>query len=102
VNSDVRSILSALPQKVVWQDVAQFENVDERVLLATHIGGDIVGMSYGFVEWCPNNDPPSELETFLWWWVVRPDLGAAIAYEADEETRLTIADYTARARRPVS
>jgi len=39
------------------------------------------------------DEPPSLLETLLWWWVVRPDLGAAIALEAPPELKEIISQY---------
>lgn len=101
MNSDVETILAALPRQVAWRDITQFEYIDERVLAANHLCGDIIGMSQGYVEWCPNSDPPSEAETLLWWWVVRPDLGSAIAYEATEEVREVIAYYVMEKHRPM-
>jgi hypothetical protein len=47
----------------------------------------------GYIELCSDNDPPSHLETLLWWWVVRPDLGAAIAIEAPQELKEIISQY---------
>jgi hypothetical protein len=40
-----------------------------------------------------HQEPPSLLETLTWWWVVRPDLGAAIAIEAPQEFKEIIAHY---------
>jgi hypothetical protein len=47
----------------------------------------------GYIEWCPDNNPQTQLETLLWWWVIRPDLGAAIASEAPQELKEIISQY---------
>jgi hypothetical protein len=101
MNPDVEAIVRSLPLEVAWKDIVQFEHIDERVLAANWVSGDIIGVGEGFVEWCPNHDPPSDAETLLWWWVVRPDLGAAIAYEATTEIREVIAEYTREKHRSV-
>ncbi|MCF2147263.1 hypothetical protein IQ276_012710 [Desmonostoc muscorum LEGE 12446] len=44
----------------------------------------------------PNDEPASLLETLLWWWVIRPDLGAAIANEAPQELKEIISQYILR------
>jgi hypothetical protein len=36
---------------------------------------------------------PSQLETLVWWWVVRPDLGAAIAIKAPQKLKNIISQY---------
>lgn len=38
-------------------------------------------------------DLPSYLETLIWWWIVRPDLGVAIAIEAHQELKEIIGHY---------
>ncbi len=93
MKADIEAILYTLPSKVAWSDVVQSEHINVRVLTVNHLFGDIIGVGEGYIEWCPNDDPPSVTETLLWWWVVRPDLGAAIAYEATEEIREAIVDY---------
>ena len=92
MNPDIEQILSAIPDEVRWEEVVQFEHLDERVLIANAVYGDIVGVSEGSVEWCPNPNTPDNAR-LLWLWVVRPDLGAAIAYKAPIEVRRQIADY---------
>ena len=39
------------------------------------------------------DEPPNLLEILVWWWVVRPDLGAAIAIEAPQELKEIIGHY---------
>ena len=92
MNADVEQILNKIPDVVRWEEVVQFEHIDARVLIANQLYGDVVGMGEGFVEWCPNPYTPKQ-GRFIWWWVVRPDLGSAIADEANKEIRQQIANY---------
>ncbi|MBD0314905.1 MAG: hypothetical protein ICV86_19310, partial [Microcoleus sp. T3-bin5] len=45
------------------------------------------------IECGSKENPPSQLETLVWWWVVRPDLGAAIAMEAPQKLKNIISQY---------
>jgi hypothetical protein len=47
---------------------------------------------YHYYAGLPEN-PPSQLETLVWWWVVRPDLGAAIAIKAPQKLKNIISQY---------
>ncbi|MBE9059283.1 hypothetical protein [Sphaerospermopsis sp. LEGE 08334] len=90
---DLQSILNSIPNQVNWQDIIQFNKLDERVAIANDIFPNLIGVNEGYIEWCPDNDPPTHLETLLWWWVIRPDLGAAIAIEAPQELKEIISQY---------
>jgi hypothetical protein len=94
MKSDIKAILQALPQKVAWEDVVHKQYLDERVAAMNYLYGDIIGVIEGFVEWCPNNDPPTEMETFAWSWIIRPDLSVAIMDALlDEEFREIATNY---------
>jgi hypothetical protein len=93
ITLDIQSILNSIGHEVLWQYIIQFEKLDERVTLANELCANIIGVNEGYIEWCPNDDPPSRLETLIWWWVVRPDLGAAIALEAPQELKEIIGQY---------
>lgn len=98
---DVQTILNSIPNEVAWQDIVQFEQLDDRVAIANDFCPNMVGVNDGFIEWCPNDEPPSYLERLMWWWVVRPDIGAAfaercgcnIALEAPVELKRIIGNY---------
>jgi len=90
---DVQTILNSIPHEVRWEDIVQFKKLNERVAVANDVCANIVGINEGSIEWCPNDEPPSMLETFLWWWAVRPDLGYAIALEAPPELKEIISQY---------
>ncbi|MEQ8974662.1 MAG: hypothetical protein RIE73_30290 [Coleofasciculus sp. C1-SOL-03] len=90
---DIQAILDSIPTEVRWQDVVEFNKLDQRVTLANDLCANIIGVNEGYIEWCPNDEPPSRLETLIWWWVVRPDLGAAIAIEAPQYLKEIIGQY---------
>jgi hypothetical protein len=90
---DLQSILNSIPNEVNWQNIVELEKLDERVSIANEVCANLVGVNDGFIEWCPDEEPASLLETLLWWWVVRPDLGAAIAREAPQELKEIISQY---------
>lgn len=93
MDSATKSTLRALSRRIAWHDIAEFDRLNKRVMAIDWLYGDIIGMGDGWVEWCPNNEPPAAAETLAWWWVARPDLGNEIAKEADEEFREIISDY---------
>jgi hypothetical protein len=90
---DIQSILESIPHEVPWSDIVQFDKLDERVAIANAFCANIIGVNENYIEWCPNDEPPSMKETLTWWWVVRPDLGAAIAIEAPQELKEIIGHY---------
>jgi hypothetical protein len=73
---DLQSILNSIPNQVNWQDIVEFEKLDKRVSIANEVCANLIGVNDGSIEWCPDEEPANQLETLLWWWVVRPDLGA--------------------------
>ncbi len=87
---DIKSILNSIPHQMPWQDIVQFEKLDDRVAIANNLCANIIGINENNIEWCPNDEPPNHLETLVWWWVVRLDLGAAIAKEAPQELKQII------------
>jgi len=70
---DIQLILSSIPHEIRWQDIVQFEKLDDRVTIANDLCTNIIGVNEGTIEWCPNENPPHHLEKLVWWWVVRPD-----------------------------
>jgi len=52
---DVQAILNSIKNEVRWQDVVQFEKLDERVAVANDVCANIIGVNEGYIEWCPND-----------------------------------------------
>jgi hypothetical protein len=90
---DIQSILNSIPQEITWQDIVQLEKLDDRVTIADDVCANIIGVNEGTIECGSNENPPSQLEKLVWWWVVRPDLGAAIAIEAPQKLKNIISQY---------
>ncbi|NEP87843.1 MULTISPECIES: hypothetical protein [Okeania] len=90
---DVQTIFNSIPNEVAWQNIVQFEQLDDRVAIANDFYPNMVGVNDGFIEWCPNDEPPSYLERLMWWWVVRPDMGVAFALEDPVELKRIIGNY---------
>jgi hypothetical protein len=64
------------PREVRWSDIAEFNELDERVSAITVIFGSVIGVNDGFVEWSPDDNPPSEQERLAWIWLCNPALEA--------------------------
>ncbi len=58
---DIQTILDSIPNEVLWQDIVQFDQLDERVAIANDLCANIIGVNEGYIEWCPNDEPPSRL-----------------------------------------
>jgi hypothetical protein len=86
-------ILQNIPREVDWDDIPEFERMDDRVSMVSMICSNIIGVNEGYIEWCPNDEPPIEAEILAWIWVIRPDLGEKIFPRANEDLRQTILDY---------
>jgi hypothetical protein len=90
---DVQTILDSIPNEVLGKILYSSTNSMSVSSIANDLCANIIGVNEGYIEWCPDDEPPSLLETLTWWWVVRPDLGAAIAIEAPQELKEIISQY---------
>ena len=79
-------LLDSPPDTIPWSEVVDFDRWDERRSCVDVLFANIIGVEDGFVEWLPNEDPPSREEVLAWIWAVRPDLGNEII--PDATTRL--------------
>jgi hypothetical protein len=93
--SALLSLLTSPPKEVAWSDLVEFSRIDERRSSIDCLFPNILGVNDGFVEWCPNDNPPSQAETLVWLWFVRPDLGPEIAELAEPPLRNLIQMYRA-------
>ena len=80
-----RELLPDPPHAVAWSEVVDFDHLDERRAAIDCLHTNILGVNDGYVEWCPNDDPPSRDETLAWLWFIRPDLGSEIASDASSD-----------------
>ena len=58
---DIQSILNSIPNKIPWQDIVQFEKLDDRIAIANDLCANVIGVNENTIEWCPNDDPPQSL-----------------------------------------
>jgi hypothetical protein len=83
------------PKTVAWSDVVDFDRLDERRSCIDCLHANILGVNEGYVEWSPNDSPPSKAETLAWLWFIRPDLGDEISIDAPKELRNLIQKFQA-------
>lgn len=83
------------PREVPWGDIERFDDFDVRVSAIGCIFANIIGVNDGYVEWCPNGDPPSRDEYLAWLWVVKPGLGKVISGESSGNFRELVQAYDA-------
>ena len=89
------ALLSNPPKTVAWSDVVDFDRLDERRSCVDCLHANILGVNEGYVEWSPNDSPPSKDETLAWLWFIRPDLGDEIASDAPVPLRNLIQKFQA-------
>jgi hypothetical protein len=87
------------PHEVRWSDVADFDQLDERVSAVTVIFGSVVGVNDGSVEWCPEDIPPTEQERLAWIWLCNPSLDGDILPRAKGRFRDLMVAWRAGAMR---
>ena len=83
--STLKSILNTFPCEVRYDEIRDFENLDERISAVGVIYANTIGVSNGYVELSPDNEPPLIDEILSWIWVIRPDLGDEILKESDSD-----------------
>lgn len=74
MKQDLIEILDSIPTKVKHSDIIDFKNFDERMSAVGVIYANTIGVSIDKIEFCPNNEIPSEGEILSWIWSFRPDL----------------------------
>jgi hypothetical protein len=77
-----------------FEDIGDLPRVDERVASLASVFANIIGVNEGYISWLPNHDPPALDERLAWLWIVRPDLGPAVArYCSSEGLKVAIERY---------
>jgi hypothetical protein len=90
---DYRALSLNPPSSVLWTEVVDFARLDERRSCVDCLYANILGVNAGEVEWCPNEEPPSEEEKLAWLWFIRPDLAPEIQTDASPELRRLMESY---------
>ena len=68
------TLLESYPTIVDWDDVVDFVTFDERRSAVDCLVTNTIGVSEGYIEFIPDNDPPLRDEILCWIWAIRPDL----------------------------
>lgn len=74
MESQLHKLLDTYPTAVNHADIVDFSNFDERLSAVDSLVVNTIGVSEGFVEFIPDNEPPLREEIFCWIWAIRPDL----------------------------
>jgi hypothetical protein len=90
------SIPNELPSEVKYGEIENFEDLETRVSAIDSLFANIIGVNEDFVEWCPNEDPPSRQEYLAWAWLVRPSLGKEIQLESSSALSRLITAYDSK------
>jgi hypothetical protein len=83
------------PLEVRWRDVADFDQLDERVSAVTMLFGSVIGVSDGCVAWCTESVRPTESERLAWLWLCWPHLDEQIMPHARADHRELMHAYRA-------
>ncbi len=94
MQKNLNEILENVPSTVNFGEVKEFDDLDDRVSCIESITINIVGVEEGYIEFCPNDEPPAIEEMLAWIWLFRPDLGEEIvAKSQSEELRRLVTHY---------
>ena len=83
------------PLEVRWRDIADFDQLDERVSAVTVLFGSVIGVNDGYVEWCTESLPPAESERLAWLWLCWPHLDEQMMPRARDDHRELMRAYRA-------
>ena len=91
---ELSTLLESYPNKVNWNDIVDFVNFDERLSAIDCLVVNTIGVSEGFIEFIPDNEPPLSEEILCWVWAIRPDLSKAlITLDINEEFKILLNCY---------
>jgi len=57
---------------IEFSKISDFDRVDDRVSIINLAFDNLIGMNAGFIEFCPNQNPPSGAELIALAWLVNP------------------------------
>jgi len=75
---ELENILKSIPKEVEFNDIIEFDKLDERISAVGVLFANTIGVNEKSVEFCPDNEPPLFEEIISWIWTFRPDLGKEI------------------------
>lgn len=94
MEKELLTLLESYPTRVNWADVVDFVNFDERRSAIDCLVINTIGVSEGFIEFIPDNEPPLREEILCWIWTIRPDLSKGlITLDISEDFRSLLNSY---------
>jgi hypothetical protein len=78
MEKELKELIENYPKQLNWEDVTDFENFDERLSAVDCLVINTIGVSDGFIEFIPDNNPPLKEEVLCWIWAIRPDLSTEL------------------------
>lgn len=94
MKSDYKSLIDLTPIEVKFNDIIEFNRLDERISAVGVLFSNTVGVYDDYIEFCPENEPPLIEEIVSWIWTFRPDLGSEILkHTLSNDLRLLIDSY---------
>lgn len=91
---ELDNILKSIPIYVNFEDIVEFERLNDRISAISFLYANTIGVCDGFLEYCPDNILPTIEENLSWIWTVRPDLGDdMMVLEIPESFKVLITAY---------
>ena len=85
--------LESTPTTIGWKEIEDFERFDERRSAVDCLFINTIGVNDGYVEWCPNDEPPNIEERLAWIWCVQPSSASEIIELSKSELRRLVVSY---------
>lgn len=86
--------LESTPKQLNWDDIEELDRFDERRSAVECLFVNTIGVNEGYVEWCPNHEPPAIEERLAWIWCVQPSAGKEILPLTESDLRHLIESYS--------
>lgn len=94
--TDLNKIIDSTPIEVKYKEIVDFDGLDERISAVGVLYANTIGVCDGYIEFCPDNDPPLIEEILSWIWTFRPDLSPDILKQSiPKDLKLLIESYQA-------
>ena len=94
MDKELQKLLKSYPTSVNYTDIVDFANFDERLSAVDCLVVNTIGVSEGFVDFIPDNEPPLKMEIYCWIWAIRPDLADdLLGLDIIEDFRILLKSY---------
>lgn len=78
MDKELKELIDNYPKQLNWEEVLDFDKFDERLSAVDCLVVNTIGVSDGFIEFIPDNNPPLKEEILCWIWAIRPDLSTEL------------------------